>query len=733
MCGIFAYLNYCTPKRRDEIVNILVQALHKLAFKSYDSAGLVLDGKAAEGGRELVTVKHPGDISGLEEKLDFQRGLPGEEGEDVRPNHVAMAHTRWATHGPPSLKNTHPVQSNSTADFVVVHNGWLTNFKELKAELLEADPYTTFETETDTEVVAKLALQIYEHSANSEGTKITFREIVEQVCLKLDGAYALVFKSRHYPNECVAATRSSPLLIGIKTLKHLWTNHIPVYFTEDKHPRGANCDFSLENGLLVDNRGTGVQCTTEEGDTTTIRPNSPPAKEQSNKESKDKDSGVEYFFSSESSAIKGHTDKVIQMKNDDIAVVSSEGVLSLHRIKRSKVTATSPKREGQQTESTHLPPSPRTIDILDTKVSKPVDIHSLLLREIHEQVDSICNTMRGRVRFDKTWPGVILGGILNFVPEIHRCRRILLIGSGTSYHVALATRQVLEELTEFAVMVDQASDFLDRGTPVFRDDVCFFLSQSGEHEDILQALSVCRREGALIVGITNTVGSTLSKQSHCGIHLNTGTFRVAGGGQGPEGGSLRSIKAFSSQFIALVMFGLVLSEDICSKQDRRQEIIQGLANLPSMMEKVYKDHGGSNGDSPLLKVAEKLRHQKSLIILGRGYMHGPCAEGALKIKEYCGIHSEACLSGEKANLSLVSKNMATLMVISKDKVHHKSLDVLRKIRESCNPTVICGSDDYEVLGITDNCISLPNTVDCLQGILTVMVMQLLTYHLAKIK
>jgi len=112
-------------------------------------------------------------------------------------------------------------------------------------------------------------------------------------------------------------------------------------------------------------------------------------------------------------------------------------------------------------------------------------------------------------------------------------------------------------------------------------------------------------------------------------------------------------------------------------------------------------------------------------------MHGPSAEGALKMKEHCGIHTEACLSGELGSLSIVdTKQIATIMVVSKDSVHHKSLDVLRKIR-SCNPTVVCGADDYEVMALSDNCVSVPNTVDCLQGILTVMALQLLTHHIAR--
>ena len=107
-----------------------------------------------------------------------------------------------------------------------------------------------------------------------------------------------------------------------------------------------------------------------------------------------------------------------------------------------------------------------------------------------------------------------------FVPEINRCRRLLLIACGTSYHSAVASRQLLEELTELPVMIDLASDFLDRSTPIFRDDACFFISQSGETADTLSALRYCKSRGALIIGITNTVGSTIGRESHCGVHID---------------------------------------------------------------------------------------------------------------------------------------------------------------------------------------------------------------------
>lgn len=141
-------------------------------------------------------------------------------------------------------------------------------------------------------------------------------------------------------------------------------------------------------------------------------------------------------------------------------------------------------------------------------------------KEIFEQPESVVNTMRGRVNF--TTRKVVLGGIKDYISEIRRCRRLILIACGTSYHSAVATRQLLEELSELPVMVELASDFLDRSTPVFRDDVCIFISQSGETADTILALRYCKQRGALILGFTNTVGSSISRESHCGVHINAG-------------------------------------------------------------------------------------------------------------------------------------------------------------------------------------------------------------------
>lgn len=272
-----------------------------------------------------------------------------------------------------------------------------------------------------------------------------------------------------------------------------------------------------------------------------------------------------------------------------------DGALSIHRLRK-----------------TNDDPHAREITTLKMQLQEIMkgNYKYFMQKEIFEQPESVVNTMRGRVNFvDRT---VTLGGIKDYIPEIKRCRRLMLIACGTSYHSAVATRQLLEELTELPVMVELSSDFLDRGTPIFRDDVCFFISQSGETADTLMALRYCKERGALIVGITNTVGSSICRESHCGVHINAG----------PEIG-VASTKAYTSQFISLVMFALVLSEDRLSLRQRRNEIIDGLKNLEKQIQQVLQL------DEKVAQLANDLYQHKSLLIMGRGYNFATCLEGAL--------------------------------------------------------------------------------------------------------
>ncbi|XP_064550063.1 glutamine--fructose-6-phosphate aminotransferase [isomerizing] 2 isoform X1 [Drosophila montana] len=677
MCGIFAYLNYLTPKSRQEVLDLLLTGLKRLEYRGYDSTGVAID---SPDNKDIIMVKRTGKVKVLEDAI--QEHFSGEEYSELVNTHVGIAHTRWATHGVPCERNSHPQRSDEGNSFVVVHNGIITNYNDVKTFL--AKKGYEFESDTDTEVFAKLVHHLWKKHPN-----YSFRELVEQAIQQVEGAFAIAVKSKHFPGECVASRRSSPLLVGIKTKTRLATDHIPIlYGKDDKKP---SSDQDADSGKPQELRPHGQ---TRE---LPVLPRSESTSEFMPLEEKE----VEYFFASDASAVIEHTNRVIYLEDDDVAAVR-DGTLSIHRLKKSL-------------DDQHS----REITTLKMEIQQIMkgNYDYFMQKEIFEQPESVVNTMRGRVRFDGN--AIVLGGIKDFIPEIKRCRRLMLIGCGTSYHSAVATRQLLEELTELPVMVELASDFLDRNTPIFRDDVCFFISQSGETADTLMALRYCKQRGALIVGITNTVGSSICRESHCGVHINAG----------PEIG-VASTKAYTSQFISLVMFALVMSEDRLSLQQRRLEILQALSKLADQIREVLKL------DSKVQELAKDLYQHKSLLIMGRGYNFATCLEGALKVKELTYMHSEGIMAGELKHgpLALVDGSMPVLMIVLRDPVYVKCMNALQQVtsRKGC-PVIICEEGDEETKAFSSRHLEIPRTVDCLQGILTVIPMQLLSYHIAVLR
>ncbi|XP_059488998.1 glutamine--fructose-6-phosphate aminotransferase [isomerizing] 2-like isoform X3 [Neocloeon triangulifer] len=667
MCGIFAYLNHLTPKTRKEVLDFLVNGLKRLEYRGYDSAGVAVD---SADGNNMAIIKKSGKVQALEDEIN---SLASSLAFDtIMDCHVGIAHTRWATHGVPNAQNAHPQRSDTENTFCLVHNGIITNYKDIK--LFLAKKGYTFESDTDTEIIAKLMLHIYKsHPQN------TFQEIVEQCIQQLEGAFAVCFKSKLFPGECVASRRGSPLLVAIKTKTRLATDHIPILYGKDFRPHGG-------------------PATNETLTAASLMPRTPSTAEFQPME---EDKQVEYFFASDASAVIEHTNRVIFLEDDDVAAVK-DGTLTIHRIRRNLDD-----------------PHAREITTIKMEIQQIMkgNYNSFMQKEIFEQPESVVNTMRGRMNFEGQ--SIILGGIKDYIPEIKRCRRLMLIACGTSYHSAVATRQLLEELTELPVMVELASDFLDRNTPVFRDDVCFFISQSGETADTLMALRYCKNRGALIVGVTNTVGSSICRESHCGVHINAG----------PEIG-VASTKAYTSQFISLVMFGLVMSEDRISLQQRRKDIIQGLRQLEEQIREVLKL------DSKVQELAKDLYKHKSLLIMGRGYNFATCLEGALKVKELTYMHSEGIMAGELKHgpLALVDETMPVIMIVTRDPVYNKCMNALQQVtaREG-RPILICEKGDKETQEFASSILEVPHSVDCLQGILTVIPLQLLSYHIAVLR
>ncbi|KAG1761078.1 hypothetical protein EDD22DRAFT_986660 [Suillus occidentalis] len=648
MCGIFGYCNFLKEKDRKEILEILCTGLARQEYRGYDSAGLGIDGDRPG---EIVFFKEVGKVAGLRQRISES-----------------------------SIDTTKSVMSQ----FIVVHNGIVTNATALR-QVLQKRGFK-FESDTDTEAVAILTKYVYDSRPDK---RMTFTALVKTVLKELEGSFALVFKSIHFPNEIVTARRGSPLLIGVKTEKKLKVDFVDVEFA------GAEADTKAVENLVVPTSPTSRLAP----------PSLPKVSRRQSRNFMSEDGmpqPIEFFIASDASAIVEHTKRVLYLEDDDIAHIA-EGQLHIHRLRRD---------ESGKAET----PAIRNIETLEIEIAEIMKgkFDHFMQKEIYEQPESVVNTMRGRVNFDDY--KITLGGLRAYLHIMRRGRRIVFCACGTSYHSALATRAIFEELTEIPVSVELASDFLDRKTPIFRDDICVFVSQSGETADTILALRYCLERGALCVGVVNTVGSTISRETHCGIHINAG----------PEVG-VASTKAYTSQYIALMLMALQLSEDRISFTERRNQIIDGLRALPAQIKSVLEN------DQSLRELANSvLANSRSLLLMGRGYQHATCLEGALKIKEISYMHSEGILAGELKHgpLALIDENMPVIIIMTQDSLYPKVQSAFEQITaRKAQPIVVCNEGDTGIKAGAKT-IRVPRTMDCLQGLLNIIPLQLLSYHLA---
>ena len=757
MCGIFAYLNCGVPKTRKEIVEKLLVGLKRLEYRGYDSAGFAVDesdeegdedaqngrGRARKEKKGVVVCKEVGKIANLEALARKELFGEDEEEEDeekekeedgilntnaksnetttkisnrsngkkrnasIKPLDfcASIAHTRWATHGPPNRINTHPHTSDSREnEFVVVHNGIITNHAPLRAMLERRG--VKFETQTDTEVIPKLCKFLSDKFEESGEKDVTFRQLAMEVTRQLQGAYALVFKSTKYPGELVAAKRGSPLLMGISDDSGEVSGVIEGGLSD-----GGEDDILHKKTIGGSSKKRKSITGTAADTVTTTTANS---------------SKVEFYFASDASAMVEHTKRVLVLEDDDVCHCH-DGTYKIYKVEKQKHSHPGYTSGHDSPEYGLYKPVvmskevERTIETLEMEVESIMkgEFDHFMQKEIFEQPEAISSTMRGRLVLDVLGAAerVMLGGMSQFAATIRRSRRIILCGCGTSYNSAIAIRQLFEELTELPVTLELASDVLDRRCPFFRDDTCVFISQSGETADTLKALEYAKAKGALCVGIVNTVGSAISRATDCGVHINAGAeIGVA------------STKAYTCQIVAMVLVALSLSEDSRSKHARRDDIMQGLLKLPGCVKGCLKM------DAKLLELAQELKDEHSLLIFGRGFNYATALEGALKVKEVALVHSEGILAGEMKHgpLALVDKHMPIIVVCTNDGSYEKQQSVVQQLKARDGRLIlIVSEDDKEMEKTAPDAVILrvPKVEDCLQAVVNIIPLQLLSYHL----
>jgi glucosamine--fructose-6-phosphate aminotransferase (isomerizing) len=373
-------------------------------------------------------------------------------------------------------------------------------------------------------------------------------------------------------------------------------------------------------------------------------------------------------LSSDVASIIEHTNRVVYLEDDDMACIGPNGRLLMLRGASRRATDTVSARTVQTVQ----------LDLDD--ISKGGYAH-FMLKEICEQPDAVFNAMRGRVNFADY--RVNLGGLADHIGAMRRCRRLIFIACGTSYHSAVAVRQLMEKLTQLPVDVQLASDFLDRQTPLFRADSCFFISQSGETADTLNALEYSLRCGAMTVGVVNVVGSSIARLTHCGVYINAG----------PEIG-VASTKAYTCQLVVLVLIAIYFGQDSLAAQPLIRSIITELQKLPAKLELVLAQR------ERYAKIAEELKSVRSLLLIGRGYQWATCLEGALKIKEIAYLHCEGVSAGELKHgpLALIDADLAMFVIVPRDHLFAKTLNAVNQIvARKGKPFVFLTEGDEEKL------------------------------------
>ncbi len=342
------------------------------------------------------------------------------------------------------------------------------------------------------------------------------------------------------------------------------------------------------------------------------------------------------------------------------------------------------------------------------------DYPHFMLKEIFEQPGSIENAFRGRFLDDEG--SALLGGLGLSPRELRDVERIVLIGCGSASHSAMVGEYLIEHLARIPTEVEIASEFRYRNAPLDRNTLAFVISQSGETIDTLAALREAQRKGHRVLGIVNSVSSTIARESDGGSYLHAG----------PEIG-VAATKSFTSQITLLTLLALLLGRMRHLSFREGSKLISEIRALPKKAEKILEQ------SEQIRQIALKYINAPGMLFLGRGFNYPIALEAALKLKEIAYVYASGHPSAELKHgvIALISEDLPSVFIMPKDSVYEKNVNSLEEVKARKGPVIAITTEGNEELErIADDVIYIPETVECLTPILSVIPLQLLSYHFA---
>jgi glucosamine--fructose-6-phosphate aminotransferase (isomerizing) len=594
MCGIVGYIG---PREATELV---VGGLARLEYRGYDSAGIAID-----HGGNLQLRRSVGKLSNLVAQLR----------EAPTKGNRGIGHTRWATHGGVTEENAHPHQ-DASGDVVVIQNGIVENYLQLKQDLLARGH--TFRSQTDTEVIALLLGDHYRECGSlEEATRRTMRQ--------LRGGNAIVVMARSEPDKLISAR--------------------------------------------LGNAG-GISIGLGDGET---------------------------FLASDVPAILDHTRRIVFLEDRELAIVTTEGV-QVSTLEGTPVT--------KQVSAVQW----------DPVAAARGDYKHFMQKEIYEQPRALTDVLRGRV--DLEHGKILLDEITLSDQEWQQVGRIYAVACGTAWHACLVGKFLIESLAKLRVDVDYGSEFRYREPQLGRDSVVMAVTQSGETVDTLAAMEEARVQGVKSIAVVNAVGSQAARLADGGaLYLHAG----------PEIG-VASTKAFTTMLAAEYLLALRIAQARGTlTSDQIREHIQALIELPGKVAKILEQHAIYE------ELAERYHHATDALFLGRQVNYPIALEGALKLKEISYIHAEGYPAGEMKHgpIALIDKDLPVICIAVKDAIYEKMISNIEQVRARGGQVIAIATEgDTLIREKADVVIEVPETLPLLTPLLTVIPLQLLSYHIA---